>query len=527
MKKRYNFLISLIVACIILVPVHLSQTIETHSFRSLQTIRVDNEGDGDYKSIQNAIDNAQSGDIIEVYSGTYQETLLITQSQLSIKGIPYELGSGTDTDNPIIQGSKSGDVITIQKTEITLSGFIIQHSGSNYFDAGIGIYADNNIIKENGITGNFYGIVLNNCSQNTVANNYILANVMDGIYLCSTHQNTISNNIIKENGYQGLFLYETDHNMISDNSIFLNDKDGIQLRDECNKNTIQNNEIHSNNIDGIKCMLTEITDNTIQKNTIYSNGWNGIHLMNGNNNHILENDLTLNLFNGIHIGESHDNLIARNTISENKEEGIMILFDTAKNNRIYHNNIINDNAYDNANNQWDNGDAGGNYWSYYTGIDENNDGFGDIPYVIPGINNKDNYPFMHPLAPPTTPHRPTGPTLGTVGQSYQYTTMASANNKVQFGWDWNGDDLVDEWTQFYDSNEECQTTHTWEQNGTIEIKVKAMDNHGFQSEWSEPLTVTMPKNMLRPNFLNLPLIIEELIERIIEWIDVIVFIQKI
>lgn len=479
---------------ILIIPHQLAAPIEFYDLKTSHIYTVDDEGDGDFTTIMSALHQAEPGDTIQVYSGTYEENLIIEQPQLTIEGIPYELGSGADEDHPIVFGDSTDDVIRIETREIYLSGFIIQNSGSDYFDAGIGIYQDHNIIEANGITGNFYGIVLNNCTENIITENYILANTMDGIYLASTNQNIITKNTINENGFQGMFLFEANQNNIKENTITLNGKDGIQLRDRCINNIIEENIIHSNNIDGIKCWMDENTNNIIRKNTIYSNGWNGIHIMNAENNHISENEIKLNLFNGIHIGECNNNIITKNTIKENQEEGIMVLFDKSYNNKFYHNNIINDNAYDNGNNKWDNGEeSGGNYWSYYTGSDENNDGIGDTAYIIPGNNNQDNYPFINKLIPPNTPSKPRGPTLGTVGQTYRFTTSATATDQVQFGWDWNGDNIVDEWTRFYDSGQQCETMHQWENNGTYHIKVKAMDNYGFQSNWSNPLSVTMPK----------------------------------
>ena len=60
---------------------------------------------------------------------------------------------------------------------------------------------------------------------------------------------------------------------------------------------------------------------------------------------------------------------------------------------------------------------------------------------------------------------------------------------MAYGWDWNGDDTVDEWTTWYASGAPCTTSHQWDTRGTYDLKVKAKDTHDAESVWSDPLSV--------------------------------------
>jgi hypothetical protein len=124
--------------------------------------------------------------------------------------------------------------------------------------------------------------------------------------------------------------------------------------------------------------------------------------------------------------------------------------------------------------------------------------------------------------PPTKPATPDGPTNGKIEESYTYRTSSTDpdGHKIKYGWDWDGNGNVDGWTQLYNSGVEISTSHTWYTKGDYNIKVKARDEYGEDSEWSDPLPVSMPKYKLlnRPFFSRLAEKIE-IIYEILEWLS--------
>jgi len=98
--------------------------------------------------------------------------------------------------------------------------------------------------------------------------------------------------------------------------------------------------------------------------------------------------------------------------------------------------------------------------------------------------------------PPQTPTKPTGPESGTVDISYTFATSSidPDNDSISYGWDWNGDNSVDEWTAYYPSGQTVSASHAWASTGTYNIKVKAKDERGAQSGFSSPLTVVISDN---------------------------------
>ncbi|HEB37089.1 MAG TPA: PKD domain-containing protein, partial [Thermoplasmatales archaeon] len=83
-----------------------------------------------------------------------------------------------------------------------------------------------------------------------------------------------------------------------------------------------------------------------------------------------------------------------------------------------------------------------------------------------------------------------------VGETELFSAKAvdPDGDSISYGWDWNGDNVVDEWTGYGKSGEEYGILHTFNEKGTYAVKVKARDYiWGYESEWSDPVTIKVTK----------------------------------
>lgn len=250
-------------------------SIETCKAASKRTLYVGGNGPGNYTKIQEAVYNANSEDIVFVYSGTYFENIIINKTINLIgedKNTTIVDSNGNDfalkiTANGVIiteisiQNSTKG-IYIFHADLVTISQNIIQNN-----DIGINLlYSSKTNIFNNFITNNQKGIHLYNSSYNDINNNFIINQILYGIFfdLSSKNNNISSNNILENN--LGICIWDFNSN---DNNITMNDiisnKYGIMLRHQDN-NIFENNFIE--NFIGI--MFHGFFNNDIINNNFFS-----------------------------------------------------------------------------------------------------------------------------------------------------------------------------------------------------------------------------------------------------------------
>lgn len=90
--------------------------------------------------------------------------------------------------------------------------------------------------------------------------------------------------------------------------------------------------------------------------------------------------------------------------------------------------------------------------------------------------------------PPNKPNKPSGPSEGEIGDEITFTSKSTDPNghQIKYGWDWDGDYAVDDWTDLTSSGHTVEASHTWSEEGYYIVQVIAMDQYDGESAWSPP-----------------------------------------
>ena len=188
----------------------------------------------DFRSIQEAVDEAQEGDEVEVHPGTYFEHVLVNKS-VSI--------SGTDRLRVIVDGGGAGAAFSLVGSDIHVRNFTIKNCKT-------GIYVRKSslcTVGENWVEDCEYGIRVSESSNCTIRGNHAMRNSGYGINVNASHSILVEDNGASENNFDGLGLLMSSNCTVKGNTINDNELFGIWIG-ASPMNVIFHNNVFGNGI---------------------------------------------------------------------------------------------------------------------------------------------------------------------------------------------------------------------------------------------------------------------------------------
>jgi nitrous oxidase accessory protein len=337
--------------------------------------------DGDYATIQTALDAAMPGDVIEVHTGVYAAPLIV-ETSVSLVGV----------GQPVIDGQGTGSLVIINAPDTRFEGFTVRNSGANinHEDTGVVVQAARVTVANNQIEDVLFGIYFANANDGMALNNEVrclgreLGLRGDSIRVWYSNnvtltQNevtqcrdtliwyaqdiTITDNTFRESRYGLHFMYSSD--AVVNNNTFEGNSVGSYLMYSQHLTMTGNRMMWNRGPSGYGIALKDMDYVTLRDNVLVGNRA-GLYIDNSPALYNINNDVTGNFF-------GHNDI------------GIAALPSTARN--IFQSNIFLENHQQVSvqgrgnllNNTWEQ-DGTGNYWSDYVGYDGDADGRGDVPY---------------------------------------------------------------------------------------------------------------------------------------------------
>lgn len=262
---------------------------------------VDKTGGGDYKTIQDAVNNAPDDSTIYITAGIYNETI-------NIKNRIKLVGEDKDKTiiNPISEENKYA--ICLGAPGVIISNLNITNGAPGLYTTAVQISAPNTKIYNCNIHDTPIGIAIWT-SNNTIENCIFNRCSDEGIALLGSKYSQCNNNRIT-------------------NCIFYDNCDGIEMQYSSN-NIISHCSFYENSHMGIDAIASSNNENTISNCEIYNNAVNGIYLASSSNNNIIDCSISNNRDGDVVTTKNSFNNDIENsepsTITQDKQKGNILM----------------------------------------------------------------------------------------------------------------------------------------------------------------------------------------------------------
>lgn len=325
-------------------------------------------------SLRKAVDLAQDGDTILLHKGIYKEGNITITKSIRLIGV----------DNPVLDGEKENELLTVSGTGILIKGITFNNSGYSSMDdyAALKIIDASYIIVEHNIINNaFFAIHVANATKVIIRNNTIKTFSEseqisgNGIHLWKCQDMLITDNHI-EGHRDGIYFEFVYHSFIQNNHSEKNIRYGLHFMFSNNNSYLNNTFV--NNGAGVAVMYSK--DVLMHGNT-FDRNWGaaayGLLLKDISNSQIINNHFMQNTMAILMEGTSRIDVF-RNTFRNNG--WAMKVQANCNENEFHHNNFL-ANTFDvSTNGHMTLNYFYNNYWDKYEGYDMDRNRIGDIPY---------------------------------------------------------------------------------------------------------------------------------------------------
>ena len=396
---RNKAIVAGVIVAVFMIPIILmsSPTLMFFGGYSGTTIIVDENGNGDYTVLQTAITNADEGDTIRIWDGSYS-TFIGNVATISTDGLAL-VGNGSST---IIDGGGLNNGIVITADNISIRELTIDDcSGAITVNHGYDDISLDNLTVTNSNNGisvgsTFvpsdwsYNIQITNCEVSGIGGFAI------GLYSCvDSYVRDCSVDDIGEN-IAIYLLNECDSVDIEDCTI-LDGVNGVYISDS---ESITVSDCDISGIYGQAIRFDIGTDCIFGNNTVYGGGPLGILMTSNSDDNLFYNNNISGFSTGMNLNSGTGNTFVYNSFRDSLPTAFSI---STGGNSFYLNNFINNvnhNDGSGGSNVWNRSAVlgGGNYWDSWDTPDVDVDGFVDSAFLSSGV--LDLLPLASPAVAP-------------------------------------------------------------------------------------------------------------------------------